>query len=197
MSYWLGLDDAMGSLAGGEQSAMQPPVRVQPAKIPVPTGPPDEEPEDDPEDEPDEEPEDDPEDEPEEEPEDEPDEDPEDDPEDEPEEEPEDEPDEDPEDEPEEEPEDEPDEEPDEDPDPEPLDGPPSSPLKSVFPAPPEHAPGPNAARTNTVPTIPRFIRANLLRKRKPSQKACLRKHDRNTVRISPEWTTSRPGPGR
>jgi hypothetical protein len=49
MSYWLGLGDAMGSSAGGEQSAMQPSVRLQWAKIPVPTGPPEEELEGDPE----------------------------------------------------------------------------------------------------------------------------------------------------
>jgi hypothetical protein len=36
----------MGSLAGAEQSAVQPSVRLQLAKIPVPIGPPDEEPED-------------------------------------------------------------------------------------------------------------------------------------------------------
>jgi hypothetical protein len=64
MSYWLGFGEAMGSLAGGEQSAMQPPVKLQLAKMPVP---PDEEPDDDPEEEPEdvEDPDDDPEDDPE------------------------------------------------------------------------------------------------------------------------------------
>jgi outer membrane biosynthesis protein TonB len=67
MSYWLGSDDASGSLAGGEQSAMQPPVMLQLAKIPVPTTP-EEEPEDEPEEEPEDElPEDEPEDPPEDE----------------------------------------------------------------------------------------------------------------------------------
>src|SRR5579863_2011070 len=42
MSYWLGEGDAMGSFEGGEQSAMQPPVRVQEAKMPVPVTPDDE-----------------------------------------------------------------------------------------------------------------------------------------------------------
>jgi hypothetical protein len=54
MSYWLGFGDAMGSLAGAEQSARQPSVRLQLAKIPVPTGLPDEEPEDGPEEDPEE-----------------------------------------------------------------------------------------------------------------------------------------------
>jgi hypothetical protein len=113
MSYWLGFGDAMGSLAGAEQSAMQPPVRVQFAKRPVP---PEEEPDEDPDEDPEDDPEDDPDDEPEDDPEEEPDEDPDDEPEEEPDEDPEDEPDEDPDEDPEDEPEEEPEEDPDEDP---------------------------------------------------------------------------------
>jgi hypothetical protein len=76
MSYWLGLGDAMGSLAGGEQSAMQPPVRLQLAKIAGMGKLPEEELEDEPEEDelPDDEVEDDP---PDDEPDDEPDPDPE------------------------------------------------------------------------------------------------------------------------
>jgi hypothetical protein len=182
MSYWLGLGEAMGSLAGGEQSAIQPPLRLQPAKIPVPEDEPEEEPDEDPEEEPDEEPEEDPEEEPDEEPEEEPDEDPEEDPDEEPEEDPEEEP----------EPDDDPEEEPDEDPDPDPLDGPASSPKRAPPPL-PAHAPGANAARTKTVPRIPRFIRANLLRRERPSQKACPSKDTRATVTMAPDWTVLRP----
>jgi hypothetical protein len=81
---------AMGSVAGGEQSATQPPDRLQFAKMPVPPDDPD----DDPDDEPEEEPDDDPEEDPDEDPEDDPEEDPEEDPDD-PEDDPDDEPDED------------------------------------------------------------------------------------------------------
>ena len=57
MSYWLGSDDARGSLeASAYAQSMggvfgQPPAMVQPAKTPLPAGPPEEEPEDDPEEE--------------------------------------------------------------------------------------------------------------------------------------------------
>jgi hypothetical protein len=135
MSYWLGLGDAMGSLAGGEQSAMQPPVRVQLAKMPVPA--PDEEPEEDPEEDPDEEPDEDPDEEPDEDPDDEPDEDPEEDPDDEPDDDPEDEP------------------EPELLPEPEPLADPPSDPVHPVcwqvpVPKSVESAPAAHAATYDT-----------------------------------------------
>jgi hypothetical protein len=108
---------------------MQPPDMLQLAKIPMPTGPPDEEPEDPPEDEPEDDPEEDPEDDPEDEPEDDPEDDPEDEPEDDdPEEDPEEDPEDDPEDEvPDDEPEDDdpedddPEEDPDEEPEPDAL----------------------------------------------------------------------------
>src|SRR5258708_35557394 len=78
----------MGSLAGGLQSATQPPERLQLAKSPppsdggkgLPSSPASDEPEDDPDDDPEEDPDEGPEEDPEEEPEDDPDDDPEEDP---------------------------------------------------------------------------------------------------------------------
>jgi hypothetical protein len=133
----------MGSLAGGEQSARQPPAKLQLAKSPPPP-PPEEEPEDEPE-EPDEDP-DEPDDEPDEP--------------DEPEEEldePDDEPD-----EPEEpedpcEPDDEPDEEPDDDPELDPL---PAFPSGRSVPAALAHAPSAATATTSSAP--PKCPRSNM-----------------------------------
>jgi hypothetical protein len=174
MSYWLGFGDAMGSLAGGEQSARQPPLSVQLAKIPVPAGPPDEEPEDEP---PDEEPEDDPEEEL-------PDDEPEDDPEDEP-------PDDELEDDPEEElPDDEPEEDdPDEEPDP--LEGPPSSPVHCVSLL--EQAPSDEATATPKAHAINeiRIIGKPPATSRECAAPAYLPARGRHSARCRGGWGTS------
>jgi hypothetical protein len=144
----------MGSLAGGEQSARQPPAKLQLAKSPVPpsVAAPDEEPELDPEEDPEPEPEEDPEDEP-----------------------PEEDPDEEP---PEEElPEEDPEEAPDDEPELDPLDpfpSPPPLPGPSVVVW--SHAPRAKNAKGSAAAKKERLTKRNLRSMDERTQKACRRR---------------------